>query len=154
MGVEVASNMSKAISMKYSCLPIILSRPVYNAVFYIEMSVRNYANAFLRYHVVNRFSEALSKPPPTRPWLTIHNSKGKREYLVISVGCHCDQQLSLIFPIQMGPINTDNRLTVFESWYAWTKRPKYIMQQYGVIFIGGCDTIQHLGSRVLINICH
>ena len=28
------------------------------------------------------------------------------------------------------------------------------MQQYGVIFIDGCDTIEHLGSQVLINICH
>ena len=28
------------------------------------------------------------------------------------------------------------------------------MQQYDVIFIDGCDTIEHLGSRVLINICH
>ena len=154
MGVEVANNMLKAISMKYWCTSIIPSRPICNGIFDTKMSVRNYANAFLRYHVANRISEALEKPPPPGPWLTIHNSKCEREYLVVSVSGHCDEQLSLIFTIQISPINTDNRLAVFESWYAWTERPKHIMQQYGVIFIGGCDTIEHLGSRVLINICY
>ena len=59
MGVEVACNMSKTISMKYPCLPIIPFRPVCNGVFDTEMLVRNYANAFVRYHVANHFSEAL-----------------------------------------------------------------------------------------------
>ena len=67
MGVEVASNMSKAKSMKYPCSSIIPSRPVCNGVFDTEMSVKNYANAFVKYHVANRFSEALYKPPPTGP---------------------------------------------------------------------------------------
>ena len=59
MGVEVASNMSKTISMKYPGSSIIPSRPICNGLFDTEMSVKNYANAFVRYHVANHFSEAL-----------------------------------------------------------------------------------------------
>ena len=59
MCVEVASNMSKAISMKYPCYSIIPSRLVCNGVFDTEMSIINYANAFVKYHVANRIYEAL-----------------------------------------------------------------------------------------------
>ena len=59
MCVEVASNMSKAIYMEYLCSSIILSRLVCNGVLDTEMTVRNYANAFVRYHITNRILEAL-----------------------------------------------------------------------------------------------
>ncbi|KAK4590328.1 hypothetical protein RGQ29_020754 [Quercus rubra] len=51
----------------------------------------------------------------------------------------------------MGPINIDNWLAIFEFINAWTERPKYIMQKCGVIFIGGCGMIEHLGSRFKSN---
>ena len=59
MCVEVASNMSKPISMKYQCSSIIPSRLICNGIFDTEMSVKNYANASIRYHMANRISEAL-----------------------------------------------------------------------------------------------
>ena len=59
MCVEVASNMSKTISIKYLCSSIIPFRPVCNGIFDTKMSIRNYANAFIRYHVANRIFKAL-----------------------------------------------------------------------------------------------
>ena len=67
MCVEVASNMSKAISVKYSFYSISTSRPLSNGTFDTFMSVINNANALIRYDMLYRSLEILKKPPPTRP---------------------------------------------------------------------------------------
>ena len=60
---------------------------------------------------------------------------------------------SLTFTLQMGPINTDNRLAIFEFINAWTERPKHVMQKSGVIYTSGYGMIEHPDIRILINIC-
>ena len=57
MCVEVASDMLKAISVKYPCSSIFIPRPGYNDVFDTNMSIKNYANTFGRYHITYRISE-------------------------------------------------------------------------------------------------
>ena len=58
MCVEVAPDMSKVISVKYPCSSIFIPRLGDNGVFDINMLVRNYANAFDRYHIPYCISEA------------------------------------------------------------------------------------------------
>ncbi|KAK9998195.1 hypothetical protein SO802_017798 [Lithocarpus litseifolius] len=59
MCVEVASNMSKAISVKYLFSSVFKSGPLCNGAFDSFMSIRNNANALLRYHMLYRSPETL-----------------------------------------------------------------------------------------------
>ena len=76
---------------------------------------------------------------------------GEVKYLVLTTALIF--LFSLTFTIQMGPINTDNRLATLESINAWTERPKHIMQKSSVIYTGEYGMIEHPGIRILINIC-
>ena len=59
MSVEVASNMSKSISMIYPFSSVLTSRPLSNGAFDTFMSVRNNANALVRYDMLYRNPETL-----------------------------------------------------------------------------------------------
>ena len=63
-------------------------------------------------------------PSPCLLALTLNNGKRERINLVVSIHCHCYQQLPLILAIEVRCIDAYHRLAMLEPFNTWTKSLK------------------------------
>ena len=94
---------------------------VIKAGFYSRMSVRDDAKIC---PVRNKSFQACQEPSPCLLDLTLNNSKSEWINLVVSIRCHCYQQLPLVLAIEVRCIDTYHRPAILEPFNTRTKSPK------------------------------
>ena len=119
--VNIASYMAEAIPVM-GLGRLQPSHPcVIKAGFYPRMSVRDDAKIC---SVRNKSFQACQEPSPCLFALTLNNGKCEWINLVVSICCHCYQQLPFILAIEVRCIDAYHRPTILEPFYTRTKSPK------------------------------
>ena len=91
--------------------------------------------------------------PQLAPVSSSTTAKGKWKNLIISIGSHCNQQLSFIFSIKMSSINTNYWPTICESNNGKSENPEHILEYNSTRYVPVDRPKRHLSSRIAILIC-
>ena len=114
---------------------------VIKASFYPRMSVKDDAKIG---SVHNKSCQACQEPTLGLLALTLNNGKCEPINLVVSIRCHCYQQLPLVLAIEVCFIDAYHRPAMLEPFNTWTKNTK--------------DTVKCASSRhtmvVALQLCH
>ena len=114
---------------------------VIKAGFYPQMSVRDDAKIG---SVCNKSFQACQEPSLCLLALTLNNGKCERINLIVSIHCHCYQQLPLVLAIRVCCINAYYRPAMLEPFNTRTKSSKGTVK---------CASSWHT-TVVALQLCH
>ena len=114
---------------------------VIKAGFYPRMSVRDDAKIG---PVCNKLCQACQEPSPCLLAPTLNNSKCEWINLIVSIRCHCYQQLPHVLAIEVRCIDAYHWPAMLEPFNTQTKSPKGTIK---------CASSQHT-TAVALQLCH